>query len=703
MNDEHAQKLFIETIKIILLGQPIYIQGKLNKGITKEQLQKRCKFLKFIDTIDLIKVCRLNSVESENEGLYINGHKIDKLSSLSSFNFLVPNNKDELPHIIGLGDIHSSIEGGCELCSCHEKSNEKCCYHTFDSRFLQLIDSLGDGIIVKDIYVEGFDFKPKEIEDKLKAIPSHIIKDLNLQDVKKDLIIKKMKELKTKYLEQNKLVMQQLQMFKLYYDGCYNFYRNKKLNHENCPTRYTRWQLGDIRQNIDSIEKGISMPIILYKNIINKYEINYYAIDSLFTNEIIEFNNLLLTSNIKKFIDKLFNYNKSYIVKQIKNKKLEEKLGIEKHNDYINHSKTILIEYIIYIIDKYQKENEQKKYKNMLLEELNKIEKRNYYDINNSVFLNNEVQHYWIGITSWMTDMYIYFRMKKQQMLYNKSILSTLVLGDNHICNMIYFLTNITKEYTLKIRIESSEENQRCINLKDIYLNLNDYIPSTYKTYNYYESQEDTLNYFQRVILGNRIYYDITLYLNIKNIDKDIEIRCDELKNEIRFTSVESMKKLCRVDELINQSKLSDEIKRGVPITIDYKFATNKSLSVAIEKENKDLVLKLIPYCEIDKDNYEKALETITEYDCTIAIAIMKNYKYHVDFPLNFDRAKNNAEFKLFLRNNINNIDFSEKNKKMAEYIMNRRYEIIDSRVELNDYIENPEKNYGFNMKFNFD
>ena len=77
--------------------------------------------------------------------------------------------------------------------------------------------------------------------------------------------------------------------------------------------------------------------------------------------------------------------------------------------------------------------------------------------------------------------------MKKQQLLYNKSILSTLVLGDNHIINMTHFLTNITKEYTLKVRIESQKysfkevgENDqesrnnkiRCISFDNVYLRV---------------------------------------------------------------------------------------------------------------------------------------------------------------------------------------------------------------------------------------
>ena len=88
-------------------------------------------------------------------------------------------------------------------------------------------------------------------------------------------------------------------------------------------------------------------------------------------------------------------------------------------------------------------------------------------------------------------------------------------------------------------------------------------------------------------------------------------------------------------------------------------------------KSNLDNVLKLIPYCDIDKDTYEKAIESIRDNDCEIAIAIMKNYKYKVDFPLNFEYAKNNIKFKEFLKENINKLDFSEGIRELLKLLMN--------------------------------
>ena len=78
----------------------------------------------------------------------------------------------------------------------------------------------------------------------------------------------------------------------------------------------------------------------------------------------------------------------------------------------------------------------------------------------------------------------------------------------------------------------------------------------------------------------------------------------------------------------------------------------------------------------------------------------MKNYKYKVDFPLNFEYAKNNTKFKEFLKENINKLDFSEGIRELLKLLMNYETKV----VEFIKFGHTPSFNMKpFNINFNFD
>jgi hypothetical protein len=223
----------------------------------------------------------------------------------------------------------------------------------------------------------------------------------------------------------------------------------------------------------------------------------------------------------------------------------------------------------------------------------------------------------------------------------------------------------------LNNEIITNEDSNLFINNQTIQTS-NEFIILKHKpNFRYYESQEELFDKFRIYLLGEKLYNNI-IDLELDNLENKIIERCNYLKKHNYTISPEFMKKIINLNTFINENKLFNQIIKDLPITIDYKYATNKSLLIAIIKQKKDIVKNLVKYCEIDEICIIKSLTQINSYyDIDIFKYLYKYYKYQLPISY-FTKAlhyRNNYFIKFCIDNNI--LDTLDLSKKEYEDFLN--------------------------------
>ena len=584
------------NIRKELLG-PILLQEAKLKTLTESALDKRISELNFIPKEDFINLLSLKSnsdsdVNTSNNHLIIHGEKIHKLSGLVSFSILKPI-KEGLPVIFQLGDIHYTIEGQCSECVCNTTN---CCLHTFNPYFLSLLDSYTTTNSQMDIYVEDFDLLSR-LDDRNKN--------------------------KVNILENKYMSFQQLQMYKHYYNIC--FLQDYKKDRSICPTSNTRWQFGDSRKAGGSIEYYCFFTLMRLEDPYWGQKFGSYI--SLITSFL-----TLDEDSLKRAIDLLLKDHKSLIRKQIM-----------KSNINMQDAKNIIYLYIRYI---YEQPVEQQNNKTIQITTkiLNLIKNElyiPYHLINKKLLLDENIMAVWVHLTSWFLDLYIYFRFRKQQFLYKNSILSLFVLGHKHCIHLNYLLTSITKEYENLYIQDNYDTKKQCIEFDkmisiDELLNKNNF---KYKRFQRYNSKEDIIRSFQKLILGNTLYDSIVYKTDISELNQQLIKRCNEIKIHINFTP-ESMKQLCMVERLIKQSLLTNQIKKDLPITISYEYSSSLALAISVLFKKQDIIKNLLPYSEVTEHIFNESLNLISQTgDTEIFELLLPHYSFLINHTY-FEQAE---------------------------------------------------------------
>lgn len=369
------------------------------------------------------------------------------------------------------GDRHWSKENYCSQCTCSSEK-KSCCYELSDHSFLKLIDNMASKYPI-DFYTETF-FVGTE-----SGFKGGMMEPMTTGDM----------------------------------ISCYNRHlKNTKDYH--CPTENIRWQAGDIRYagegrrgRVFEIKsnKFMNKSYIEYQlhNILDKIfwifkykgKYNYKDLIKLlrtslkesyfknFKNFKVFLLNLFDGNNIdyKKFASKLFSFmindTTSAIYKQVRKQTYGDFNVMKKWEEFYARS---MKNYFDNYLSKYYKQIEIKNFISNLDLFVNK--KLSFTTTDMVMF-----EQIYIFITQNLLDIYVISRIFKQPENGKRSDLSFCYFGDVHIINMkdLLLSTGIYEIVSSKNELIIRGESNRCIEFKDVYINLDKEL----KNHNSYSSQ----------------------------------------------------------------------------------------------------------------------------------------------------------------------------------------------------------------------
>ena len=418
------------------------------------------------------------------KGLKINNTIIKKISGPVSFYLFIPNSSSETiymknsginpPIIILFGDKHLSYENMCENCIC--ESIEKCCMKIQNKNFINLLDNLASKI--------KLDFNVEQEFD------SYFLKE-NYKNY------------------ENKGPMPDLLLT----------IKDCLFKNTNCLTKNIKWNYVDIRITEEKFNynyessiikifdyfSAIESELIEEPEIKNKKDKYNYILDSInminnYNKTILQktryiniLNNIIETLTTKNFLNifEISNRNKSLIYKQIRklNKPYNNidywKNKLNKYTKYIFKERLneydIDIDNFIKVLKIHVKlckiifDNPEKKeiteLKEYILRHYNN-ELNNYITILDNDYEEDTIEIIKISITSIFLDIYYVTRSLKTPKSEKNSILSIGYFGNNHITQLIYFLTKILSIYNIEQYIDNTNETNRCLDFSNDYIDL---------------------------------------------------------------------------------------------------------------------------------------------------------------------------------------------------------------------------------------
>jgi len=420
---------------------------------------------------------------TNKKGLIINDTIIKKISGPVSFHLLVPNKKTiedskiTLPVIILFGDIHYS---DLNICSpCDEKNN---CYPIWTREFLNILDKDGYTFNIEHAFSKDFaGFNYDSTTTPYERLLSYIH-----YCIKKDT--------------------------------------------KKCPTKNIRWNYVNTREvddnftyNFESKFQEIFNYFFDMSAIFNKPEIKSQNLDYFFLRFIhfviylddsyIEIIDIILEMLENKNFDAFFNNennrNTSLIYKQIKKMPINFNLDFwkDKMNKYLQfiYENNNLEKMIDFLRNFKQFKNSDFISRIKLEDNLNKAyvtddyysvfdqDKKKYFIVEILNFTTTGIGQFLNKFNSIFLDIYYILRTFKP--IDKKTVLSIGFFGYYHNINLIYFLTDILKSYTLTNEIMSGggerildvkkidfNDRKRCLDFSNEQINLDKYFLTSSKS-----------------------------------------------------------------------------------------------------------------------------------------------------------------------------------------------------------------------------
>ena len=292
--------------------------------------------------------------------------------------------------------------------------------------------------------------------------------------------------------------------------------------------------------------------------------------------------------NINKFVELLLD-DKSYINKQITKAKLNKKKEIELIKKYVTYISEQPCAQII-------KENNEDK---LVYIKLTPTYIKSMIEQKHRENLFSIYTH----LTSFMVEIYCYYRILKHRIYKEKSKICLNIFGDSHCKFFTYFLTNIAKTHSSTIEVLSTI-NKQCLDLSGIYFDLNGYKSDAQlnKIY-HYNSKFKVLELFRKYFLGD-FYVKLDVYYDINITNKDLLDKLN-LINKVHGTlefTINKLKNITKFDHLIKETILNKKIKDNKFDTIsnnELMYATSRTLKLSIQSNNFEFIFKLLDKVDI--------------------------------------------------------------------------------------------------------
>ncbi len=387
-------------------------------------------------------------------GLFVGDRWIQKLSGPTSFRFLRPKTANQ-PFFILLGDEHNSFGGQCPNCSC-DSSIEKCCYRSYDTAFLQLLDHLSTPTKKVKIFIEAFSRLINDADNEIKALGS-------------EKFYQRLSDMKDRVLFQNNPKSgEQLPSLYAAYQPCFFKRRDPGAYNKYCPTRNIEWHFADARLTSPRIDKPnaklkygfehivFDMILKIFQGFENK---NYsFKPGHEFRNhlEFVQIVAEVANSNkkdVSRMIDILLSRTDSLVAKEVR------KAGL---------SRDKIIAFVYFLVDSTPDVVKETGFVSGFIEILPTILKTNKLpyaaEITKEMIDHSRLRM--IQITSYILDIYFVCRVIKM----NDCWLSVLCAGNEHCKNISHFFTQILKSHSLQTDLQA---NRKCVNLQGISINLN--------------------------------------------------------------------------------------------------------------------------------------------------------------------------------------------------------------------------------------
>ncbi len=400
-------------------------------------------------------------------GLIINGKKITSISGPTSFYYLRPSkqvyedgNKEYFPLVILLGDYHFYNKNQCDPCVCGYEyvSDKPCCYRLDDNLFISKLNRLGEKYAV-DFYSETF------FGGTMEGFKGGMMKEFTTGALLR----------------------------------CYK--KDKRL----CPWKNIRWQAGDLRfagYDIRKIEypsqkymenSYIESQIFYLLLLLQQQDFNRFNsfIAKSYFRDVIYFRNFLMSLfskdknefNINKFSKLFFSFmdkDNSAIYKQIKKQTFRNFNEIGEWEDFYVRSLKFYINFMKdYMI--YKREEDNINYMRFYIYHIPEYVSKKT-EIPDIKLFKKMIKDYSHIVSSSFLDIYVISRMFKQPENGKRSEISFCYLGDGHVINIRNLLLStgayelvVSKDRKMVgIEDDDNEKVNRCIDLSDIYINLNE-------------------------------------------------------------------------------------------------------------------------------------------------------------------------------------------------------------------------------------
>lgn len=396
--------------------------------------------------------------------LTIYNQEIDKISGPVSVYILKPNKiyfknytmvNMKLPVYILFGDKHESDKYMCSDCNC---INNGCCYKINDPNFLRILDKIASPNYPVDFFAETFQHglsKFNMIRDEFKYPLSSII---------------------------------------------YNYLSCRKTNQDsfyksNCPTQNIRWQSGDVRvknvlSNIPYFENFISDLYITNKKMFNINSISNTFTINKYKDALENLKKKHTEDSIKKYIliiNKILNCDENSLSTLTKQESLINKQILKFPSITQEAWSSRTIKYLCKNIQTEQNTDKAKELNTLIYNYFISVTAEEQYLVFENIKDKVSTLSYSIffNLNSLFVDIYVILRSIKPPTGDTSAILSIAYFGNEHIKNMVNFLTQELKyELILKndhyINSQQEPDNLRCITINE---NIN--IDNILKEYGY--------------------------------------------------------------------------------------------------------------------------------------------------------------------------------------------------------------------------
>lgn len=509
--------------------EPDKLQEILFHVLGTEEYQKGCEG-KPIKCDSVLNEIGIVSTGPKN-GLWLDKEtSIMRLSGPSSFRLLRKGSQ----YLLLLGDIHRKINGYCETCECTSK--EDCCHYSFDVDFLRGLDKLSRPSNPVDIYVEGYDKENLDYNDWL--------------------------EMKTRYIEKDKQINQQLAMFKYKYRTCFNkgLTRNKsKLNISDCPTRNINWFYSDPRIYIETRNENL---------LETKFEYSFFT-TILFLSGIP--GSRIIDYDMKPHVELLyllFTDTSTFITKYLQNEKsILYPLILSNHISLIK-------EYIQYILTNVPKREETTIYLKSCLTLPNIHYRTPRLDLLNSL----------VYATSFLTEWFVYLSSTRVE---RPPWLSVSVMGETHCRHFSHFLTKISKEYTLLYHIDggvqiegdtiiTTDGKSNCLHFSNISIQLHHLLSVSefQEYYNDFVNEQTSISMIRKILLTT-FYDECIKYMSFSKRMFENYIQKDKYLLPYGY-KYENLYKICKIDDWILEFEFINKVIKD--LTVVYHWDTLETI-----------------------------------------------------------------------------------------------------------------------------